>query len=276
MSFTGLIDSHLHIQDFGPGVDIEAMLDQANAAGVSHLVCNGLCEDDWQSIADIARLYPQVIPCYGLHPWFAEKKSNDWASILECYISSSCSGIGETGLDKCKDKSSIAAQEEVFRIHIALARKYKRPLMIHCVKAWGLLTDILRSESEFPQGFLLHSYSGSADLIKQLADKGAYFSFSGKILYDNYERSRTALAAVPPDRLLLETDAPNMLPPKQFRTYSAFSCDGTEYNHPANLPMILNGLADLLSISPQSLRTQIWENSIRFFEPVMNHKVDEW
>ena len=268
MQLSGLVDSHLHLTDYEPGTDIGALLEQAAAAGVSHLVCNGTSEEDWSTVLELAQAHSQVIPCLGLHPWFVTRRSENWSAILEEYIHRVPCGIGEIGLDRLAEPFDAPAQEEAFRIQLALARKYKRPAMVHCVRAWGWLMDILRSEPELPCGMLIHAYGGSADLIKPLADIGAYFSFSATVLDENYQRSRKALSAVPLDRLLIETDAPNMLPVQEHRRYS-ISSNGKEYNHPANLPLILEGIAHLLGQSPETLKETLWQNSQRFFRPIL-------
>ena len=265
---SGLIDSHLHLTDYEPGTDITALLEQTAAAGVSHLMCNGTSEADWPKVLELADVNPQIIPCLGLHPWFVARRSQNWHTILEDYLQIIPCGIGETGLDRLAEPFDQSAQEEAFRIQLSLARKYNRPIMVHCVRAWGWLMDVLHSEPDLPNGFLIHAYGGSVDLIKPLAEMGAYFSFSATVLNENYQRSRKALDAVPLDRLLIETDAPNMLPPQEYRKYSITS-NGKEYNHPANLPAILDGIAALLGQSPESLRETLWQNSQRFFRPIL-------
>ena len=270
MCYSGLVDSHLHLQDFDPCVNIKTLIEQTLNAGVSHLVCNGESPADWPAVYGIAKQFPQVVPCYGLHPWFVRQESNNWVSILEDLIALNQCGIGETGLDRRNNKTELSLQVEAFRIHLALARKYNRPIMLHCVRAWGLLIDVLKGEQGLSQGLLIHAYAGSVDLIKPLSDMGAYFSFSGKVLYENYERSRLALAAMPLDRLLIESDAPNMLPPESYRLQPIVSSDGADCNHPANLPAILVGISDFLKISPETLRHQLWQNSKIFFGSITN------
>lgn len=264
-----LVDSHLHLQDYDVGTDIASMVENASAVGVSYMVCNGTSVESWPIVRGFAETYPQVIPCFGLHPWFIPGRSQEWLPILESFVESMPSGVGEIGLDRLREPCDKSLQEEAFRVQLDIARRYERPAMIHCVRAWGWLTDILRSESELPCGMLIHSYGGSVDLIEPLTGMGAYFSFSGKVLYTNYERARKSLLAVPPDRLLIETDAPCMLPPEQYRVGTIRASDGGEYNLPVNLPSILGGIAELLGESPESLSERLWQNSQRFFEKIL-------
>ncbi|MHB1002071.1 MAG: TatD family hydrolase [Armatimonadota bacterium] len=273
MNQTGLIDAHLHLQDYEPGTDIQSVISQSKANGVTHFVCNGTEEDDWHIVRGYAKTFPGVIPCYGLHPWFVPSSSPEWIHILEEYISSNLCGVGEIGLDRNREPFDNNQQEEVFIAQLGLARKYNRPTMIHCVKSWGWMMDILQREESLPAGMLIHAYGGSVDLIKPLMKMGAYFSFSGKVLFSNYERARKALKAVPLDRLLIESDAPNMIPPDEYRTFTIQFSDGDEYNHPGSLPAIMMGISGLLDISPETLKDILWENSLRFFKPILSKEI---
>ncbi|MHB9038374.1 MAG: TatD family hydrolase [Armatimonadota bacterium] len=286
MDLPGLVDSHIHLTDFDSGMDIAALVREAAVVGVSHMVCNGTSESDWAAVLAVAGECPGVIPCFGLHPWFVTRRSGEWLSVLEGFVKSNNCGVGEIGLDRwtepfdqsayteqscarrqncaCEQDNSLVetdrqpplgGQEEAFRAQLDLARKYDRPAMVHCVRSWGWLMDVLRDVSELPRRLLIHAYGGSTDLIRPLADIGAYFSFSATVLNDNFRRARSALMAVPPERLLVETDAPNMLPPER--------CGG-DLNHPANLPAIADGIADLLGESHKSLRERLWRNSHEF------------
>lgn len=267
-----LVDSHVHLQDYGLRIDVPEVVSQAAEAGVSLLVCNGTNENDWRTVLDYAGRLPGVLPCLGLHPWFVSERSCDWFSILEELVQTTNCGIGETGLDRLSKDCNKPLQEESFRLQLELARRYERPVMVHCVRAWGWLMDVLRSEASLPSGMLIHSYGGSVDLIKPLSEMGAYFSFSGKVLFEDYAQSRRSLTAVPIDRLLLETDAPNMLPPERFRSVSVLSSEGKELNHPANLPTIMNGIADFLGLPPDELQEILWQNAGRFFGPLKTHQ----
>lgn len=271
----GLVDSHLHLQDFPDGTDVRALVEQASAAGVTHLICNSTSEADWHEVLGYAGDQAQIMPCLGIHPWFVPGRSERWASVLEDLVRAHRCGVGEIGLDRNREPFDKAAQEEVFLAQLDIARRHHRPAMVHCVRSWGWMMDVLRSEASLPCGMLMHSYGGSADLVRELGGMGAYFSFSGKVLEPNYERARKALLAVPPDRLLIETDGPCMIPPAQYRAYEMSGPDGEALNHPANLPLILRGIADLLGESPGDLQARLWENARRFFAPIMDLESSE-
>jgi TatD DNase family protein len=260
----GLVDSHIHLTDFEPGTDVDALVAGAIEVGVTHMLCNGTSERDWPIVRRVAEDLLGVIPCFGLHPWFVVRRSSLWLSTLEEYIAENKCGVGEIGLDRCADVLDKDAQEDAFRCQLDLACKYDRPATIHCVRSWGWLMDVLRSRNELPRRMLIHAYGGPLDLVKELAEMGAYFSFSATVLNDNFKRARAALPAIPAERLLIETDAPNMLPPERFRVCRLPIINGYESNHPANLAAIADGIAGLLGEPNDVFREHLWSNSREF------------
>jgi TatD DNase family protein len=124
--------------------------------------------------------------------------------------------------------------------------------------------DVLRSEPPLPAGFLLHAYGGPAELIKPLTDMGAYFSYGGSTLDERKKLRRETLPQIPPDRLLLETDAPDMPPPPAHCMRELQDARGRRVNEPANLRPILQGVAALLAVSEETLAQQVWDNARRF------------
>jgi len=254
------------------------------STGITRCVVNGTSPHDWPQVNSLAQQHPDlIIPSYGLHPWKTPCHS-DWKPLLREYLEKSetpC--IGECGLDRWMPDYDIPAQEDAFIHQLNLACELNAPITIHILKAWGWFTDILRSrianphpsQSPFPQrGFLLHSYNGSADLIPELVDAGAYFSFSGYYLTNIKYKQLETFTRIPSKRLLIETDAPDMLPPEQIITHplTSTSSSGSKnhpinhpINHPANLASIHHHLAQKLDLSPPELQTQLTENFSRFF-----------
>ena len=258
-----LIDCHVHLQDPVLAEQIVPVLERAAAAGVERFVTNGSCEEDWPAVLDLAKRFHQVIPCFGLHPWFIHQRTPDWLRALERHLEAVPSAVGEIGLDRGKEGLDEKAQEEAFRAQLAVARRLRRPVMIHCVQAWGWLLEILRSEPPLPSGMLIHAFGGPTEFIRPLADRGGWFSFAGDTFEPRKERKREALREAPLDRLLLETDAPDMLPPPPYRR-SSVRWNDKEKNEPANLREILRGAAELRGESEDRLAEAVWENGRRF------------
>ena len=249
-------DAHNHLQDPRLEGIREDLITTMIAHGVSRCVVNGTSPEDWPQVAQLAELYPElIIPSFGLHPW--KTPSPNWQQQLTSYLDTvphAC--IGECGLDRWIKGYEIELQREVFTAQLDLASQRNLPLSIHCLKAWGLLIEILESRPLPQRGFLLHSYSGSAELIPRLAELGAYFSFSGYFLHQRKQNVRDAFSAVPSDRLLIETDAPDMLPPDSSNDHPLEN----QLNHPANITKIHNEAAKFLDVS------SVPKNFQRFFE----------
>ncbi|WCJ58002.1 TatD family hydrolase [Fontisphaera persica] len=259
-----LVDVHLHLQDDFLAARLEEVVGLARAGGVEWFCSNGAEERDWPVVLAQARAHPEIVPCFGLHPWYVSERSPQWLEQLEWHLEAIPSAVGEIGLDRWKEPRDEAAQEEVFRAQLAVARRRELPVMIHCVRAWGWLMEVLRSEAALPAGFLLHAYGGPVELIQPLAEMGAYFSYGGSTLDERKKLRRETLPQIPRDRLLLETDAPDMPPPPAHCVRALQDAGGRRVNEPANLRPILQGVAALLGMEEEELAEQLWANSRRF------------
>ena len=197
-----LFDAHDHLQNYPSDAAEAAAMAAASAAGVTGMLCCGTGPDDWGRVLELSGRYPGVVPAFGLHPWFGAEEG--WLGRLEEFlrrVPGAC--VGEIGLDGVK---GVAGQERDFSAQLELARQFARPAAIHCVKSWGRMLELLNA-AELPC-FMLHAYGGSPELVKAFAELGGYFSFGGELKDPKREKLRAALAAVPPERLLFETESP--------------------------------------------------------------------
>jgi TatD DNase family protein len=266
VSRPGLIDCHLHLQDDCFAADLPAVLARARAAGVGLMVCNGASQADWPTVLSLAKSYPDIIPCFGVHPWYAQACEPHWLAELKHFLTVVPSAAGETGLDRFIEPRNEKVQEEVFRAQLWLAEELHHPITIHCVQAWGWMMEVLASQRTLPEKMLFHSYSGSAELIKPLAAMGGYFSYAGGVLREKAVKRREALAATPIDRLMLETDSPDIIPPRRFCVAAdGVTSEGKPRNEPANMAGVVRGTADVLHIGAEELSLQLHENAERFF-----------
>jgi len=260
-----LIDCHLHLQDPELSPHLDGVIARAREAGVARMIVNGTSEDDWPAVRDLARDRDGIVPCFGIHPWFAGECSPFWRRNLREFLESTPSGVGEIGLDRWVEHRDEEAQEEVFRGQLELACRLERPVTIHCLKAWSWLLRVLRQSRFVPDAMHVHAYGGAVKHVEPLLELGVHFSFAGNVLRSDRKRARAALQAVPLDRLLLETDAPDMPPPAAYRERDLRDPDGKVLNEPANLPAIARGLAEIRGESPELLAVATTANARRVF-----------
>lgn len=254
-----LFDAHCHLQDERLAGRLPDLLSRAEQAGVRRMLCCGCHERNWDAVLAIAQAHPQIVPSFGIHPWYMDGRTDDWLEILERFLSGQPSGVGEIGIDHAVTPRADEEQEAVFIAQLRLARRLKRPVSLHCRKAWERLLKILSQEGGVGWGGLIHSYSGSAELVKPLEEMGAYISFSGAITLPGNKRARRALAAVSSDRLLIETDSPD-LPPA--------GADGA-VNEPANLKLVAACVSDILQKKLDWVAEQTLANARRLFAGIM-------
>ena len=257
-------DAHNHLQaPCYDGLQDELLED---CEGLQRMVVNGCLESDWPKVAALADVRPRVLPSFGYHPWFIHLRTPDWRKNLEGFLDQYPSAVGEIGIDRWKTDISYDDQEEVFLTQLAMATERNLPVSIHCLKAWGHLLELLQENGVPKRGFLLHSYGGSAEMVSAFAKLGAYYSFSGYFLREAKSRHREAFKEVPTDRLLIETDAPDMQLPSQLTEYLLKDGEGKAVNHPANIRIIYRELAKFLEEPEEQLVKRVEANFLRYFE----------
>ena len=235
---TEFCDAHNHLQDERFGGHSTSLQTIAAAAGVTHSVVNGVSENDWPEVARLAARHPGIVPSFGYHPWYLPERTDGWREVLEARLATTPRAVvGEIGLDRwwlaltaeqrrtrfpvlgAREPATWAEQMEAFRWQWELAVNRHLPASVHCLQAWGPLLEFLSAAPRVERGFLLHSFGGPVELVRELVQHGAYFGFPGYFLHEQKHRQREVFRAIPADRLLIETDAPDQLPPPAFITH---------------------------------------------------------
>lgn len=263
-------DAHNHFQDARfDRLQRGALLGELVNSGWRYMVVNGTAPTDWPKVATLAAAFPErIIPSYGLHPWKVEEAEEGWFEKLGLFVEQAGRpvGIGEIGLDRWIENPHTEKQAVAFRRQLELAADYDLPVTIHCLRAWGPLMEIMRTAKLPRRGFLIHSVGASAELVDELAEMGGYFSVSGPFADPQKKRYQEALKRIPPDRLLLETDAPDMLPPPSHKmAYLADPETGEELCHPVNLLATYVFVREFLGLSEEDVLTSVFDNFERFF-----------
>ncbi|OMP06400.1 TatD family [Corchorus capsularis] len=225
-----------------------------------------------------------------------------WFSTLkEFFETTPSAAVGEIGLDKGSKGREIDFNDqiEVFRQQLELAKELKKPASIHCVRAFGDLLQIVKDMGPFPDGIILHSYLGSAEMVPEFAKSGAYFSLSGYVMPMKAQKAKKMLKAIPSERILLESDAPDALPnselsslflvdedpslPQEFFSQGRNSASNVDnqsrgrassdastlpkemLNHPANIHNVLEYVSTLRETSKEELAELSFRNAVRLF-----------
>jgi len=248
-------DVHCHLQDKRYAGRLPVVIGKACAAGVERMVCCGCEENDWETVRKMARQYKAILPSFGLHPLYIGTRSPAWLETLKSFLLSVPSAIGEIGLDHSLEPRNDKDQEETFVAQLHLARELERPVTIHCRKAWGRLLEILRHAGGVRCGGVMHSYSGAPEMVRPLEELGLSISFSGAITRYGNKRGRRAIEFVSKERLLLETDSPDLAP-----VGAVSAC-----NEPANLSIIAREAALLLDKPLEETAELTYKNAERLF-----------
>lgn len=267
-----LTDAHCHLQAPELAPHLEEIWPLLTQHAIHRLVVNGMSEADWPIVAQMARKHDCVFPSFGLHPWMVADRSERWLELLEEFlITHPGCGVGEFGLDQWVKGHNIADQRAVFRDQLALAVKYQRPASIHCIQAWGPLWEEL-TRNEIPRGgFLIHAYGGPSEMVAGFVKRGAYFSFSPYFLHQAKESKRAAFRIMPLDRVLIETDAPALWPPDEYNPHPLqHPSTGERINHPLNLQVALQGLAEVRQMPVDELSEIIEANADRWLSQGQN------
>lgn len=205
----GVVDSHAHLTSCD--APVAELLSEARAAGVERVVTIGCGERSSRDAVALAEEHPQVWAAVGVHPHDASGWSDaDAAWIRELAAHPRVVAIGECGLDHHYDRSPHDTQERAFRAQIALARECGLPLVVHTRDAADDTIRILRQDAA-GLTVVLHCFS-LPERVEEVAAEGWYTSFAGPVSFPRSDDLRAAAAALPAERILVETDAPYLAP----------------------------------------------------------------
>jgi TatD DNase family protein len=255
-----LVDSHCHL-DFPDFKDeLDGVVGRAKDAGVGRMVTISTRVRRLPDLLAISRRFPDVFCSVGTHPHHAHEELDIGAEELATLAADPhVVAVGEAGLDYHYDNSPRDAQEQGFRAHIAAARETGLPLVIHSRDADDDMAAILRHESgEGAVPAVLHCFTGGRELAFAGIDLGLYVSFTGILTFKRSDDLRAIAAALPADRILVETDAPYLAPGK----YRGKRCEPSYVTETAKV------LADVRGVSPDEIARQTTENFFRLFRKV--------
>jgi TatD DNase family protein len=237
--WSGLIDTHCHLDLEPLYSQLEAVVSRAHQAGVSQFVVPGVHPRGWKRISSIAEQYKEISPAFGIHPMHAVTADDCTLSDLaEC--ASAGIAIGEIGLDPAYTVS-LERQERAFRDQLQLAVSLGLPVLVHCRRAFQRTLRILQEEHAHHVGGIMHAYSGSPEMAKKFIRLGFAISISGVVTRDTAVRSLRLVRELSLESLVLETDAPD-LTPQRYRG---------QPNQPAYILETLYAVAGIKEVTPE-------------------------
>lgn len=248
-------DTHAHYDDPRFDDDRESLLASLPEKGVGKAVNCGSDAASSLRSAEFARQYPHIYAAAGIHPESAGTYTPDDLLTVERLLrEEKVVAVGEIGLDYYyEDAAAPEVQINLLRTQLELARDLDRPAVIHDREAHA---DSLRVVKEFPgvRG-VFHCFSGSVEMAQELTKLGWMFSFGGSVTFKNARKAPEVIAALPADRLMLETDCP-YLAPVPFRG---------RRNDSTLLPHVCAKIAEIRGVAPAKIEALTWQNACRFF-----------
>lgn len=250
------VDTHVHLHFPDYDKDRDAVIRSSREAGVDIFINVGTDAVSSRQSVDLAHRNKFIHAAVGIHPHDAKNASEtDLKEIERLVHESKVAAIGEVGLDFFRNLSPAETQKKLLNWAFGLHRQTRKPLILHIRDAYKEMEEQVRSELKDEGRGVVHCFSSDKETMKHFLDLGFYISFAGPLTYKKNGELREAFQACPPDRILLETDAP-FLPPQSrrgLRNESAYLLETAQVG------------AEIKKISLQELGNQTTQNARKLF-----------
>ncbi|MDD5400177.1 MAG: TatD family hydrolase [Sulfurimonas sp.] len=254
-----IIDTHVHLDDKRYEGDLEEVLDRARKGGVERFIIPGADPKNLDRAVYIAENNSDVYFAVGVHPY--DMDAFDTLKFEKYINHKKCVAIGECGLDYFRLEGSDETKEEekrkqkeVFIAHIELAKKYKKPLIVHIRDASRDSKEILLKYNAAEVGGVLHCYNADEELLS-LSEEGFYFGIGGVLTFSNAKKLIHVLPKIPLEKIVIETDGPYLTPTPH----------RGERNEPFYTTFITKKMSELLEISVENLEKTTTQNALALF-----------
>lgn len=249
------IDSHCHINFPDLAGKLPEIFDLMAANQVSHALCIGVELEKFPEIRALAEAHPNVYASVGVHPDHEDCTEPTTEELVALADHPRVVAIGETGLDYFRLTGDLEWQRERFRTHIRAARACRKPLVIHTRAAADDTLRIMREERAGEAGGVMHCFTESLVVAEAAIELGFYISFSGIVTFKNAAALREVAAAIPLERMLIETDAPYLAPvPHRGQT-----------NQPGFVKHVAEEIGRVRGISTEAVGDATTQNFFRLF-----------
>lgn len=250
-----LVDSHCHLDFAEFHGRIPEVLDAMRSAGVAHALCVSVTLEDFPGVLALAEAHPNLFASVGVHPDYPDAGAVVPERLAALANHPKIVAIGETGLDYYRLAGDLEWQRERFRNHIRAARIARKPLIVHTRAAADDTLRIMREEGAAAVGGVMHCFTESRAFAEAAIGLGFHVSFSGIVTFKTAGALREVAAAIPLDRLLVETDSPYLAPvPHRGRN-----------NEPAYVRHVAEAVAAIRGIPLAELAAATTANFFRLF-----------
>jgi len=253
-----LFDTHAHLDDEDLFPQLDAVLDRARECGVATTLSIGICRETSQNAVEIARRHQGVYAVVGIQPnTCADCLPGDFEAICELARDKSVVALGETGLDRHWDRAPFDLQQDYFDRHLRLSQETGLPFVVHMRECQEDILVMLREARV--RGELrgvMHSFTGDINGALEAVDLGLHISFAGMVTFKKSGDLRQVAAALPSERILIETDSP-YLSPEPMR--------GKRPNEPARVVHTARCLADVRDVAFEEFAAQTTANAKALF-----------
>ncbi len=251
------VDTHCHLYLPEFDNDRQAAIQKAVDAGVTRILLPNIDSTSWQSMQELSENNPGIcFPMAGLHPTsvLPESIADEMNEVKRHLETGKYFAVGEIGIDLYWDKTHQGLQEEIFREQIRLAKKYNLPVAIHIRKSFDELWQILKPETGPGLKGVFHCFPGDEMQARRVIDAGFMLGIGGVVTFKNSGLQKV-VAAVGPEHIILETDAP-FLAPAPFRG---------KRNEPSYIPIIAKKVAELCGLTVEDVAEITSRNAQNLF-----------
>lgn len=263
MSSHQWIDAHCHLASPKLSRSLPKVIERSQQVGVTGWIQGGIEPSDWNRQKLLKVQYgPRLLTSFGLHPWWVGSASTEaldsGLKVLE-QVSSEADALGELGLDfGNKHDHNRAQQTRAFNLQLEIAKQHAKPLILHVVRAHSEALEILKAQGPFPQGGMVHSFTGSFEIAQKYSELGFLISLGGAVTQDGYFAIKKAIPLLPLTQIVVETDSPDQLPKLE-------GVEPSSSNEPAYLIQIAEAIGKLKGVSAEEVLNHSTRNLEKLF-----------
>lgn len=253
---TPIFDTHAHYDDEAFDEDRDALLAELPENGIARVVNVGASLASCGRTIELMNRYDYIYGAIGVHPSETAELNDEAFEWLrqQCQLEK-CVAVGEIGLDYYWDEPDRELQKEWFRRQLNLARELAKPVIIHSRDAAKDTVDLMTEVHAEEIGGVIHCYSYTKETAEVFLKMGFYFGIGGVLTFKNAKKLKEAVAYIPLDRIVLETDCPYLAPePNRGKRNSSL-----------NIPYVVKALAEIKGVEEETVRKAAWENAHKLY-----------